>query len=152
LAEQSRPGTGALSEIRIPIRRDTDIVLACQKGRTLAAQLNFSGNEQVVIVIAISEVAQNIFRYAGQGEILLKAVREGNRTGLTVTARDHGPGIADVDRAMQDGYSTGGGLGLGLSGAKRLMDEFNITSQVGQGTTVIMKKWKKRATSPLKIY
>jgi serine/threonine-protein kinase RsbT len=152
LAEHPRPGTGTLGEIRIPIRHDTDIVLACQKGRTVAAQAGFSGNEQVVIVIAISEVAQNIFRYAGQGEILLEPVREKNRSGLVVVARDQGPGIADVDKALQDGYSTGGGLGLGLSGAKRLMDEFNIISQVGQGTTVTMKKWKKRATSPLKIY
>jgi serine/threonine-protein kinase RsbT len=143
-------GASAPDEICIPIRHDTDIVLACQKGRLLAAQIGLSSNEQVVVVIAISEVARNILLYAKQGEIVLQLMRAGKRSGLAVVARDHGPGIADINQALQDGYSTGGGLGLGLSGAKRLMDEFDIVSQVGQGTTVSMKKWKKRATSPLK--
>jgi serine/threonine-protein kinase RsbT len=130
-------------EICIPIKCDTDIVLACQKGRTLAARLGFSGNDQVIIVIAISEVARNIFQYAGHGEVVLSSVEQDDRQGVLVIARDNGPGIADVKRVLQDGYSTGGGLGLGLSGAKRLMDEFEIVSKVGQGTTVTMKKWRK---------
>ena len=131
------------SEVCIPIKRDADIVLACQKGRTLAAQLELSGNDQVIIVIAISEVARNIFQYAGQGEIILSCVQQDDRPGVQVVARDKGPGIADIERVLQDGYSTGGGLGLGLSGARRLMDEFEIVSKAGQGTTVTMKKWRK---------
>jgi serine/threonine-protein kinase RsbT len=130
-------------EICIPIKRDTDIVLACQKGRTLAAQVELSGNDQVIIVIAISEVGRNIFHYAGHGEIVLRPVQQDGQQGVLVIARDEGPGIADIERVLQDGYSTGGGLGLGLSGAKRLMDEFDIVSKVGQGTTIKMKKWRK---------
>ena len=129
------------SETRIPVKRDTDILLACQKGRTLAARLGLSGNDQVVVVISISEVARNIFHYAGQGEIVLSTVQQGDRQGLMVIANDTGPGIANIEQVLQDGYSTGGGLGLGLSGAKRLMDEFEIVSEIGRGTTVTMKKW-----------
>ncbi len=127
-------------QTRVPIRHDTDVVVACQKGRALAAQLGLSGNDQVIVTIAISEVASNIVRYASTGEIVLDSVLEDGRRGIVVIARDEGPGIADVDRALQDGYSTGGGLGLGLSGARRLMDEFEIASQVGKGTTIVMKK------------
>jgi serine/threonine-protein kinase RsbT len=130
-----------MTQTRIPIKQDTDIVIACQKGRTLAAQLGFSNNDQVVIVIAISEIARNIFDHARQGEIILSPAQENNRHGVVVIARDEGPGIPDIKRALQDGYSTGKGLGLGLSGAKRLMDEFEIVSNVGQGTMIVMKKW-----------
>jgi serine/threonine-protein kinase RsbT len=143
VSDKTRPALDTKSEICIPIERDTDIVLACQKGRTLAAQLELSGNDQVIIVIAISEVARNIFQYAGQGEIVLSSVQQDERQGVQIVARDNGPGIADIERVLQDGYSTGGGLGLGLSGARRLMDEFEIVSKVGQGTTVTMKKWRK---------
>lgn len=124
------------------IRRDTDVVLACQKGRTLAAQLGLSGNEQAAVVIAISEVARNILQHACRGEIVLGAVQEGDRHGLAIVARDDGPGIADVAQAMQDGHSTGGGLGSGLPGAMRLMDDFGIVSQVDRGTMVTMRKWR----------
>jgi serine/threonine-protein kinase RsbT len=127
----------------VRIRHNTDIVLACQKGRTLAAQLGLLGNEQTAVAIAISEVGQNILQHACQGEIVLDTVQEGERHGLAVVARDRGPGIADVAQAMQDGYSTSGGLGLGLPGAMRLMDDFGIASQVDRGTTVTMRKWKQ---------
>jgi serine/threonine-protein kinase RsbT len=130
------------NEICIPLRRDTDIVLACQKGRTLAAQKELSNNDQVVVVIAISEIARNILRYAGQGQIILTSIRENGRQGIAIMAQDDGPGIIDIEQVLQDGYSTGGGLGLGLSGAKRLMDEFEIVSEVGQGTTITMRKWR----------
>jgi serine/threonine-protein kinase RsbT len=133
-----------VDETRVPIRRDTDIVVACQKGRALAGRLGLSGDDQVIVVIAISEVASNIVRYAGYGEIILSSVQRGGRRGIIVVARDEGPGILDIEQALQDGYSTGGGLGLGLSGAKRLMDEFEITSLVGRGTTVTMRKWERR--------
>jgi serine/threonine-protein kinase RsbT len=134
------PGSDDLIQIRI--RQDTDIVLACQKGRALAARLNFSGNDQVVVVIAISEVARNILEHAGQGEVTLGVIERDGSAGIIVIAWDEGPGIPDIERALQDGYSTGKGLGLGLSGAKRLMDEFEIASEIDAGTTITMKKWR----------
>jgi serine/threonine-protein kinase RsbT len=130
------------ADITLPIKRDTDIVLACQKGRTLAAQLGLSGNDQVSVVIAVSEVARNILRYAEQGTIVFKSIQENETPGIMVIAQDEGPGITDLNLVLQDGYSTGGGLGLGLSGAKRLMDDFEIVSEVGRGTTITMKKWR----------
>ena len=132
-----------LSEIRVAIRHDTDTVLACQKGRRLAAEQGLSDNEQVVVVIIISELARNIIRYAAPGEITLTAIRRGPMRGVGVVARDSGPGIPDIERALQGGYSTGGGLGQGLSGARRLADEFEIASEPGQGTTVTIRKWKR---------
>ncbi|MBN1813190.1 MAG: anti-sigma regulatory factor [Anaerolineae bacterium] len=130
-------------EIRVVVRREVDIVLACQKGRALAEQLGMPGNDQVVVVIAISEVARNIVNYADCGEIVLSAFGQNGRWGISIVARDEGPGILDIERALQDGYSTGGGLGLGLAGAKRLMDEFKVLSQPGKGTTIVMKKWSR---------
>jgi serine/threonine-protein kinase RsbT len=132
-------------ETRVTVRRDVDIVLACQKGRVLAERLGMPGNDQVVVVIAISEVARNIINYADCGEIVLSAFGQNGRSGISIVARDEGPGILDIERALQDGYSTGGGLGLGLAGAKRLMDEFQVLSQPGKGTTIVMKKWSRNA-------
>lgn len=125
----------------IPVSSDTDVVVARQRGRALAAMLGFSPIQQTLIATAISEIARNIVQHAQQGEILLSTVQRGRSRGIVVAARDQGPGIRDVELALQDGYSTGGGLGLGLSGAKRLMDELEIQSEVGKGTTVVMKKW-----------
>lgn len=130
-----------LSERRISVQSDDDVVLVCQAGRALAAQAGLSANDQVAIIIAISEVARNVVKYARQGVIILRSTDD--RPGIVVVARDEGPGISDIEQALRDGYSTGDGLGLGLSGARRLMDEFEIVSQVGRGTTVTMKKWKK---------
>jgi serine/threonine-protein kinase RsbT len=129
--------------LRVAIRQDTDIVIACQKGRALAEQLGLSGNDQVVVVIAISEMARNILRYAGHGEIVLTPALQDGTHGIIVVACDEGPGIVDVERALQDGYSTGEGLGLGLSGTRRLVDEFDLASEPGKGTTVTVKKWKR---------
>lgn len=126
-----------------PIAADTDIVQARQTGRELAAQVGFSPGDQTVIAAAISEIARNIIMYAKRGEVRLRAVNDGGRQGLIVVAEDDGPGIRDVARALQDGYSTSGGLGLGMPGARRLMDEFEVVSEVGQGTRVTMKKWKR---------
>jgi serine/threonine-protein kinase RsbT len=130
-------------ETRVPIRADPDIVTARQQGRALAAELALSSSDLTLIAAAISEVARNILNYAQRGEIELGLIREGNRQGLIVIARDQGPGIPDIAQAMQDGFSTGNGLGLGLPGAKRLMDEFEVVSAPGQGTTVTMKKWAR---------
>ena len=132
-----------LHEERVPIKHDADVLIAYQKGRALAAGLDFSSEGQMIIVIAIMEVARNIVRYAGDGEIVLGIVRQNGKRGIFVVARDSGPGIPNVTRALTDGYATGGGLGLGLSGARRLMDEFVIASEVGKGTTIEMKKWRR---------
>jgi len=131
--------------LRLAIASDVDIVHAREKGRELAAQKGFSLGDQTVIATAISEIARNILMYAKRGEMHLTAVADhGGREGLRVVAEDKGPGIRDVARALQDGYSTSGGLGLGLPGAKRLMDDFDVRSEPGQGTTVTMVKWKRQ--------
>jgi serine/threonine-protein kinase RsbT len=131
------------SEIRIPIESDLDVVTARQKGRALAAANGFSVTEQTLVATAISEVARNIVSYARCGEIVLEAVIEEGRRGISVVARDEGPGIVDLELAMRDGYSTAKSLGMGLPGAKRLMDEFELSSAIDQGTTVSMKKWHR---------
>lgn len=123
---------------------DVDVLLARQAGRRVAENAGFAGSDLTMISTAISELARNIVKYAGgNGEVVVSAVSEGARVGVIVVARDSGPGIPDIDLAMRDGYSTGSGMGLGLPGARRLMDEFAIYSQVGEGTTVVMKKWTR---------
>jgi len=128
-------------EERIAIASENDIVRARRRGRELAAEGGFSGSDLTVIATAISELARNIVAYARAGEMTLRVVRRGDRSGLIAIARDEGPGIYDVSLVMQDGFSTGRSLGLGLPGAKRLMDEFEIASELGRGTTVTMTKW-----------
>jgi serine/threonine-protein kinase RsbT len=130
-------------QTRIVVTSDADIVAARQQGRALAAQLGFAATDLTLIATAISELARNIVLYARRGEIVLRAVEDGYRRGLVVMARDEGPGISDIPQAMQSGYSTSGSLGLGLPGVRRLMDEFDIVSEVGKGTTVTVKKWKR---------
>jgi serine/threonine-protein kinase RsbT len=129
------------AETRIPITQGGDIVTARQQGRALAAQLGFSSADQTLIATAISEMARNILVYAKRGEILLRLEQDG-RPGITIVAHDEGPGIPDIERALQNGYSTSRSLGVGLPGTKRIMDEFTILSEVGKGTTVTMTKWK----------
>ena len=129
------------SEARIAISSGADIVTARLEGRQLAAQAGFEGSDLTVIATAISEVARNIVEYARTGEIVLRIVHDGNKRGLRMEAHDQGPGISNIELAMQDGYSTGGGLGLGLPGTRRLMDDFSINSQVGIGTLVVATKW-----------
>jgi serine/threonine-protein kinase RsbT len=130
-------------EVVVPIRADVDVVIARQKIRALVSDLRFSGSELTLIATAISEVARNIVSYAGSGEIVMRVSQRGQRRGITVVARDKGPGIADIKRAMEDGYSTSRGLGLGLPGSKRLMDEFELVSEVGNGTEITMTKWER---------
>ncbi len=137
---------GARSEARpmvVSIASDLDIVAARQRGRLLAGQLGYSATEATLIATAISELARNIVLYAKRGEIVLTSANDGARQGIIIVARDEGPGIADVSRAIAGGYTTSGGLGLGLSGVRRLMDEFDIVSQPGKGTTVTVKSWKR---------
>jgi serine/threonine-protein kinase RsbT len=134
--------TASLSaEINVPIESERDIVVARQRGRELARMLGFSNTDQALLATAISEVARNIVIYAQKGTVLLRGLDEGGRRGLLIAAEDQGPGIEDPIAAMRDGYSTGTGLGLGLPGAKRLVDEFELESKCGVGTTVTMKKW-----------
>lgn len=129
--------------MRVPIVREGDVVNARQLGRELAATIGFRGTDLTLIATAISEIARNIVTYASRGEILLSVESCRDRRGIRVVARDDGPGIPDIELAMRDGYSTGNSLGLGLSGARRLMDEFAIESEVGVGTIVTMAKWTR---------
>ena len=131
---------------RIAVTTDADVVVARQTGRDLAVGLGFSTTDGTVIATAISEVTRNIVKFAGTGEVRIGSLVEPARSGLVVVARDAGPGIADVDLALSDGHSTYGGLGLGLPGCRRLMDEFVLESQEGEGTTVTMRKWRSTQT------
>jgi len=133
--------TGA-SDIPVHIRSDQDIVRARQRGRSLAMELGFSEGDATLIATAISELARNIVCYAGKGLITLQTLNSCSRKGIQVRASDRGPGIADVRQALQDGYSTSGSLGIGLPGVRRLMDEFQINSSAGKGTTITVRKWK----------
>jgi serine/threonine-protein kinase RsbT len=133
----------AEAESRIPIESDADVVTARQRARQLAASLQLSSTDQTLLATAISEVARNITTYAERGEVTVAMVENGGRRGIRVVARDNGPGIADLERALQDGYTTGGGLGIGLPGARRLVDEFDIDSAPGRGTTVTLVKWAR---------
>jgi len=128
----------------VAITKDADVVTARQKGREVAATLGFTATELTLIATAISEIARNIVKFAERGEMLITVVAESGRHGVTIVARDVGPGIKDVQEAMRDGYSTYAGLGLGLPGAKRLMDQFDVVTEVGKGTTVTMTKWRSR--------
>ena len=130
-------------EIRIPIGSDADVVTARKRGRELAAEAGFSPTELTIIATAISEIARNIVMFAERGEIVVSLVGESSREGVTVVARDSGPGIPDLERALEDGHSGYGGMGLGLPGSRRLMDEFEISSEVDKGTTVTMTKWRR---------
>ena len=133
-----------IDEIHVSIGSDSDIVTARQKGRALVAELGFSITDTVMVAASISELARNIVLYAGRGEIVLGvAVNDLGKRGVVVVARDDGPGIDDLGRAMESGYSTSGSLGLGLPGVRRLMDEFQIVSVVGKGTVVTAKKWNR---------
>jgi serine/threonine-protein kinase RsbT len=129
-------------ETHIPISGDADVVKARQAARELAARLGFSNTDLTILATAVSEVTRNIVRFAGTGEVVIELV-EAPRRGLRVVARDTGPGIPDLEQALTDGYSTCEGLGLGLPGARRLMDEFAVASEPGRGTTVTMAKWQE---------
>lgn len=132
-------------ETAIQLKSDLDVLKARQQGKELAAALRFTNTELTIIATAISEIARNTVLYAKTGCLRLQVIQQGQRRGLLIMIKDQGPGIADLDLAMQDGYSTSRGLGIGLPGARRLMDEFDIASEVGKGTTITMKKWERAA-------
>lgn len=127
--------------VTIAILSDTDIVAARQRGRELASFGGCGATDLTMVATAISEIARNMLTHAGGGEVELQLQSVDGRVCLLITARDGGPGIEDLDRALQDGYTTGDGLGLGLPGARRLMDDFTITTDPRRGTTVVMRKW-----------
>jgi serine/threonine-protein kinase RsbT len=131
-------------EVRVPIAGDADLVTARAEGRAMAERLGFPRPDPTLIATAISEVARNIVVHVGQGEIVLRPIEDADRYGLVVIATDEGPGIRDVEAAVRDDYSGRSGLGLGLPGARRLMDDFEIASSADAGTTVTMRKWRVR--------
>jgi serine/threonine-protein kinase RsbT len=129
------------NETRIPIQRSEDIVTAREQARGMARTAGFNGSDLTLIATAISEVTRNIVEHAKHGELALSLVSNGSKRGILIVARDEGPGIPDVPRAMEYGYSSRNGLGVGLPGARWLMDEFEIDSKLGKGTIVTMRKW-----------
>lgn len=133
------------SAIEMQVSNGIQVLIAVEKAKELAEKLGFSEVDQVKIAIATSELASNILLHAGgKGKIIINSLKDPDRVGIIVVAEDKGPGIANVEKALQGINDSKKGLGVGLSGAKRLMDEFNIESKVGKGTTVIAKKWKKQ--------
>jgi serine/threonine-protein kinase RsbT len=127
---------------KLPVRNSGDILLIRQTVRAKATQLGFSLVDQTKIITAASELARNTVDYGGGGILSIEVLNDGSRAGLRLAFEDQGPGIPDIQLALKDGYTTGNGLGLGLSGAKRLMNEFQISSKVGEGTKVVVTRWK----------
>jgi serine/threonine-protein kinase RsbT len=127
--------------LHVPIESSADILAARQQARALAARAGFSHSDLTMIATAVSEVARNIVEYANDGEIIVFLIDDAFKKGVEIVAVDRGPGMANVSTVIRDGYSTGEKLGIGLAGAKRVMDEFEIRSEIGKGTTVRMKKW-----------
>src|SRR6201996_1200796 len=127
----------------LPVRTSEDVVLVRTSVRKLAIELRFGLVDQTKIVTAASEIARNTLDYGRGGELRMDVMHNGTRNGLRLTFVDHGPGIRDIDRALTDGFTTGNGMGLGLGGTRRLMDEFQINSTPNEGTTVAITKWTR---------
>lgn len=132
----------AFPDQELPLREEHDIVRARQVVRELAQKLGFSLVDQTKMVTAASELARNTLVYGGGGKVLLQTASKDSRSGLTLVFEDQGPGIPDIELALRDGYTTGAGLGLGLGGAKRLVNDFQIQSKPGEGTRVSITRWK----------
>ena len=126
----------------LPLKNSNDVVLARQKVRQWAIELHFSLVDQTKLVTAASELARNTLDYGLGGEMTIETLSSGAKVGLRLTFEDHGPGIPDIERALKDGYTSGSGMGLGLGGSKRLVNEFNIQSEVGKGTKITVARWK----------
>jgi serine/threonine-protein kinase RsbT len=130
-------------EVCVKIESPADIVEARQQARALATQAGFSNCDSTLITTAVSEMTRNILEYANHGEVMISLLKNGSKQGVRIVASDQGPGIADIAQVMQDGYSSRKGMGIGLPGTRRLMDEFEITSSLGKGTIITMKKWTR---------
>jgi serine/threonine-protein kinase RsbT len=139
--EEMSPFSTSEPEISIPIREECDVAMARKSVREAALRAKLALAAQEAIVIAVSEIARNIIVHAVEGEIRIRIVERQGGLGVEAVVNDNGPGIMDVGRALEDGYSTTNSLGLGLAGAKRLVDEFEIVSEYGSGTTVLLRKW-----------
>jgi serine/threonine-protein kinase RsbT len=126
----------------LPLKNSNDVVMARQKVRQWAIELRFSLVDQTKLVTAASELARNALDYGLGGEMTIEVITAGARSGLRLTFEDHGPGIPDIERALKDGYTSGSGLGLGLGGSRRLVNEFGIESEIGKGTRVTVVRWK----------
>jgi len=129
--------------VRVKISSAADIIAARQLARALALEAGFSVCDSTLITTAISEITRNVLEYARTGEVTISLLRNGSKSGVKIVVNDDGPGISNIPQVMKDGYSSRQGLGIGLPGTKRLMDEFEIRSKVGTGTTVTMKKWNR---------
>jgi serine/threonine-protein kinase RsbT len=155
LERRSRDADDA-SGVVVPVEIDADVVTARQHGRDVALRTGFGATEATLLATAISEMARNVVKFAVRGEVRIFPISDGERQGVTVVVRDVGPGILDLDQAMQDGYSTYEGLGLGLPGTRRLMDRFEVATESGRGTTITMTKWQssdlrsKRTNGPVR--
>lgn len=125
---------------KFTVQSDKDLIEIRAYGRKLAGEIGFNSNAQTLIATALSEVCRNIIEYAGSGKVIIETVQK-KTMGIAITAKDRGPGIEDIDQALEEGFSTGSGMGIGLPGSRRIMDEFHIDSKVGRGTTVQMFKW-----------
>ena len=130
-------------EVRVKIGSTADVVAARESAREIATQAGFSVCDSTLITMAISEMTRNILQYADTGEVTIALLKNGSKKGVKIVAKDNGPGIEDISRVMQDGYSSRKGMGIGLPGTRRLMDEFEIKSTLGQGTTITMMKWTR---------
>ena len=131
------------SEVLLQLSGETDVVSARERGRQLSAAAGLSPADAAVVATAVSELARNILAYASRGEVILRIIETERARGIEIVAVDEGPGIANVELALQDGYSTGRGLGVGLPGVRRLMDQFHIASTLKKGTTVTARKWRR---------
>lgn len=130
------------NSIWIPIKSETDLVRSIIDTKRTANEIGFDNNACQMIATAVSELSRNILKYVGKGEIIISSIQKGYRVGIEITAQDRGSGIADVEQAMTDNFSSSGTLGLGLPGVKRMMDEFEINSELGKGTRVTIRKWR----------
>jgi serine/threonine-protein kinase RsbT len=133
-------------QAEVPIQKEADIVLARRAVREAASRLGFGATDTTRIVTAASELARNVFRYACPGVMRLHQLDDGDRSGLELQFEDHGPGIANAERGLREGFPTSGGLGLGLRGAKRLMDEMDVRTEMGKGTLVTVRKWRRNVS------
>lgn len=136
----SKSNKNEVSGKTFSIKSDKDLIEIRDFGRSLAGQIGFSGNDQTLISTALSEICRNVLEYAGSGEVTIEADRENKPSAINIVVSDTGPGIENIELALKEGYSTGRGLGIGLPGSKRIMDEFNIQSEIGKGTIVNMSK------------
>jgi serine/threonine-protein kinase RsbT len=138
------PAGAVTIDKRIEVRAEPDVFAAQREARAIGAIIGLTPADVTLVATAVAEVAKNILQRAGSGEVRLTTETRGERTGLVVVAQDSGPGIPDIQLALQDGYSSGGGMGLGLTSARRAMDEFEIVSTAARGTTITMKRWVRR--------